>query len=260
MLFTQTTFIGIDPARGRSPYTYAALDADRNLLALGAGELDDVLAFVGGQSSAYVAVNAPSGPNLGLVRKKLEKESLASGHSRRVEMRLAEYELRARGVNIPPTPAHRDLCPAWMQTGFALYQRLEKAGCKPYPNKTVSHQWLETNPHAVFCALLGQAPLPKPKLEGRLQRQLILYEQGVGVRDPMEFFEEITRHRLLGGILPMELVYRPEELDAIAAALVAFLAAEGEEQIEVVGAREEGWIALPKAKNNQSTTSGYSKK
>ena len=246
MLFTSVAFIGIDPSGGRSPYTYAALDSEQKLLALGAGELDDVLAFVGGQQAAYVAVNAPSGPNLGLVRKKLEKESLTPGHTRRVEMRLAEYELRERGINVSPTPARRELCPAWMQMGFTLYQRLEKAGCKPYPTKTASHQWLETHPHAVFCSLLGRSPLPKPTLEGRLQRQLILHERGLGIKDPMEFFEEITRHRLLGGILPMEMIYLPEELDAIAAALVAALSAGGEEQVEMVGAKEEGCIALPK--------------
>jgi predicted nuclease with RNAse H fold len=247
MLFTPVTYIGIDPSGGRSPYTYAALDSDQKLLALGAGELDDMLAFVGGQQAAYVAVNAPSGPNLGLVRKKLEKESLTPGHPRRVEMRLAEYELRERGINVSPTPARRELCAAWAQMGFALYQRLEKAGYKAYPAKDASHQWLETHPHAVFCALLDRAPLPKPTLEGRLQRQLALHKQGLGIKDPMEFFEEITRHRLLGGILPMEMIYLPEELDAIAAALVASLAAGGAEQVESIGAKEEGLIVLPKA-------------
>jgi predicted nuclease with RNAse H fold len=247
MLLNSTAFIGIDPSGGRSPFTYAALDSNLKLLTLSAGELDDVLAFLGGQKAAYVAVNAPSGPNLGLVRKKVEKDSLTPGHLRGVEMRLVEYELRERGINVLPTPARRDVCPSWMQMGFALYQRLDQAGCKSYPTKDATHQWLETHPHAVFCSLLARTPLPKPTLEGRLQRQLALHEQGLGIKDPMEFFEEITRHRLLGGILPMEWIYLPEELDAIAAAFVASLAAKGEMKIEVLGAREEGQIVLPRS-------------
>jgi len=41
MLFTHTAYIGIDPTAGRSPFTYAALDDERNLLALADGELED---------------------------------------------------------------------------------------------------------------------------------------------------------------------------------------------------------------------------
>jgi len=43
MLFTQTTFIGIDPTAGQRPFVYAALDSDLRLLALGEGDLDEVL-------------------------------------------------------------------------------------------------------------------------------------------------------------------------------------------------------------------------
>jgi predicted RNase H-like nuclease len=132
-----------------------------------------------------------------------------------------------------------------MQSGFALYQRLGGMGFKPFPTDEAPHQWIETHPHACFCALLGQLPLPKPTMEGRLQRQLVLHQQGLGIKDPMDFFEEITRHRLLKGILPMELIYSPETLDALAAALVAFQAAHTPDEISFVGSKEEGRIALP---------------
>ena len=68
MLFTDSAFIGVDPASRRKSFTYAALDKDLNLLALADGEMDDVVAFLAGQSSAMVAVNSPSGVNRGLVR------------------------------------------------------------------------------------------------------------------------------------------------------------------------------------------------
>jgi len=245
MFFTEKTFIGIDSTASRHPFTYAVLDQDCNLVALAAGELDEVLAFLGGQPVACVAVNAPPRPNLGLVRAKLEKESLTPGHLRGADMRLAEYELRQRGISVSPTPARTESCPAWMQMGFEFYRRLAGMGYQPFPTEGASHQWLETHPHAAFCALLGQIPLPKPTLEGRLQRQLVLYEQELGIKDPMEVFEEITRHKLLRGILPSELIYAPEELDALVAALTAFRSVEKPDRFCLHGDREEGQIILP---------------
>jgi hypothetical protein len=242
---TSATYIGIDPSGGRHPFTYAALNQDCRLEALAGGEMEDVLTFLAGQEGAMVAVNAPSGPNLGLVRKKMEKQGQNTGHLHGTEMRLAEYILKERGINVSPTPARRDLCPAWMQIGFALYLQLGKMGYKPFPTAKAPGQWLETHPHAVFYTLLGRTPLPKPTLEGRLQRQLALHERGLGIKDPMDFFEEITRHKILGGVLPLEFIYLSEELDALAAAYVAFLAAAQPGDIVTVGDKQEGQLALP---------------
>ncbi len=245
MLSSKTTFIGIDPSGGRHPFTYAALDEDCQLVALASGEMEEVLAFLGGQQATVVAVNAPRCPNKGLVRKKLEKQSLTPGHLRGADMRLVEYELRERGISVSPTASRPETCAAWMQMGFDFYRKLEGTGFKPYPSENASHQWLETHPHAAYCALLGQLPSPKPTLEGRLQRQLVLYEQEMGIKDPMGFFEEITRHRLLKGVLPMEFIYTAEELDALAAAFTAYLAASQPGEVVWVGDKQEGQIVLP---------------
>ncbi len=245
MPFSHTSFIGIDPTAGRKPFTFAALDPDCRLLALEAGELDDVLTFVSEQDAVTVAVNAPSAPNIGLVKKKLEAQSLTPGYPRGVDMRMAEYELRQRGIILSSTPGRTESCPEWMQLGFMLYRKLAEMGFQPYPAENASRQWLETHPHVAFCALLGQLPLSKPTLEGRLQRQLGLYELGVGIKDPMDFFEEITRHRLVKGILPVEIIYFPEQLDALVAAYTAYVAANKPGEILCIGAKEEGRIVLP---------------
>ena len=247
MLFDETLFIGIDPSGGRKPFTYAALDQHGKLAALKDGEAEDVLAFIAGQPGAIVAVNAPPRPNNGLVRQDKMAQNLPplgiSGRS--LDMRLAEHQLRERGINVAMTPSRKEFCANWVQAGFDFYRRIESLGFMPYPSPDVSHQWLETHPHAIFCALLGQAPLAKPTLEGRQQRQLVLYEQGLGMRDPMEFFEEITRHKLLKGILPLEQIYTAEELDAIAAAYMAYVAGRHPECIGKVGDASEGQIFLP---------------
>jgi Protein of unknown function (DUF429) len=245
MLFSKTTFIGIDLSGGRHPFTYAVLDETCQLVALAAGEVEDALAFLGNQETTLVAINAPHSPNIGLVRNKMEKQSLTLGHLRGVDMRMAEHELRECGISVSPTSSRPETCAAWMQTGFDFHGKLEGMGFKLYPTENATHQWLETHPHAGFCTLLGKLPLPKPTLEGRLQRQLVLYEQAMGIKDPMEFFEEITRHRLLKGVLPIEYIYTPEELDALVAAFTAYMAASRPKEVLWVGNKQEGQIVLP---------------
>jgi hypothetical protein len=247
MSSSSALYVGIDPTAGRQPFTYAAFDTDCQLTALSFGELEDVLSFLDKQPEALVAVNAPPRPNNGLVRKMLEKQNLSPGHLRGADMRLVENELRGRGIIISPTPSRPETCPNWAQMGFDLYRHLAELGFKPYPSEKASRQWLETNSHATFCALLGQIPLPKPTLEGRLQRQLALHEQGADIKDPMDFFEEITRHKLMRGVLPMESIYAAEELDALAAAYTAWLAADRPVAVIAVGNEHEGQIILPSA-------------
>lgn len=253
MLFTHTAFIGIDPTAGRSPFTYAALDEERNLLALSDGELEDVLTFVGNFPAATVAVNAPSKVNAGLVRKRLEKQTLTPHSLRGADLRVAEADLRGRGISVSATPSREETCAGWVQLGFALYKRLAKMEFKQFPStgsgqrpqENAEHLWLETHPHACYTVLLGQVPLPKPTLEGRLQRQIVLHDAGLRIKDPMGFFEEITRHRLRLGVMPLELIHHPEQLDALMAAYTAWVSAKRPHEITQLGAKEEGFIVLP---------------
>lgn len=245
MASSPAIFVGVDLSGGRNPFTYAAFDSDCRLSALAGGELEDVLAFLGGTEVVRVAVNAPPRPNRGLVRKTMEQGNPNPGHLRGTDLRLAEYELRQRGLAVSPTPSRPETCAAWMQAGFEFYRRLTGMGFEPHPAGDAPRQWLETHPHAAFAVLLEQLPLPKPTLEGRLQRQLVLFEHGAGIRDAMDFFEEITRHKLLRGALPLESIYAAEELDALAAAFTAWQAFDALEETILVGDRDEGQISLP---------------
>ena len=69
----------------------------------------------------------------------------------------------------------------------------------------------------------------------------------MNVPDPMRFFEEITRHKLLKGILPNEDLYTPGELDALVSAYTAWLIANHPEQVTLLGDPVEGQIVLPAA-------------
>ncbi len=245
MLLPGTVFVGVDTASAHKAFTYAALDRSLHVTALAEGEMEDVVDFLAAQNGALVAINAPSHLNIGLVRQSAEKEIAGAHQLRGVELRVAEHELRLRGIPISGTPSRESSCPAWIRVGLSLYRKLAEAGFEPYPAEDCPHQSLETHPHAAFCSLIGRAPLSKPSLEGRMQRQLALFERGVHLHDPMDFFEEITRHKLLNGILPSELLYSPEQLDALIAAYTAWVAVEKAAELARLGAEQEGYIYLP---------------
>jgi hypothetical protein len=132
-----------------------------------------------------------------------------------------------------------------MKMGFSLFRRLDALGYQPCPSEGGERQSLEVYPHACFAVLLGMPPFPKHTLEGRIQRQLVLNERLVSVPDPMRFFEEITRHKLMKGILPDEELYSPGELDALVAAFTAWTFANHPEQATLLGDPAEGQMVLP---------------
>ena len=217
MDFPNTVFVGIDPTSGRDSFTYALLDHDLNLIMLAEGALSEIAASLDGRESVVVAVNAPSGVNRGIVRMKLEGEMRKPHQIRGADLRMAEYSLREHGIAVSGTPASIAQCAAWVQLGFEIYLQFESSGYKKYPQAASACQILETHPHACYCVMAGKTVLSKPSLEGRMQRQLILYGRGLQIPDPMDFFEEVTRFKLSNGIWPMELLYVPEQLDALRA-------------------------------------------
>jgi len=247
MLFNNTTFIGIDPTAGERPFSYAAINQEKELLALGAGNIDEVLAFVGGQRAAYAAVCAPRRPNQRVMERNNVRQNLSPSPrpGRWINFRVVEYQLRQHNIATPRTPAEENNCPNWMRMGFELFRRLEGMSYHDYPAEKAHHQCLEVYPHACYTVLLGHPPLPKHSLEGRLQRQLILYDHDLNVPYPLHIFEEITHHRLLQGIVPQEGLYNPGELDSLVAAYTAWMAAMQPEEVSTLGHPEEGLLVLP---------------
>lgn len=236
--------VGVDTSSGPA-LTYAALDRDLKPVAIEQGDSGHLMAFLAERPSAFVAINAPSHLSTGIVRRRMLARQPASRNLRGADIRTAELDLRQRGLAISATPSSAVFCPPWVQQGLALYAELDANGFKPFPDDGADRQYLETHPHAAFAALLGCLPLPKPTLEGRLQRALVLFERGVRIRDPMSFLEEITRHRLLHGVLPMDLLHSPQHLDALVAAYTAWVAAHKPSETAAVGGGAEGSIVLP---------------
>lgn len=251
MFFTDTSYIGVDIPGQRRPLTYCALDADLNLLALGRGAEGDVLAFINGQGRAFVAINNPRSVNMGLMAQESYRASLRPSPKpgRWERWRAAEYQMRMHRIKVHRTPHNASHAPGWMRIGFGLFRELEERGFQPFtdqfsPQMAGGQSFsVETYPHAAFTALLGCIPFHRNSLEGRIQRQLALFINNVDLPDPMQVFEEITRHRLLKGELDLEGLLEPSELDAVVAAYTAFTASKGE--VTLLGHRDEGQIAVP---------------
>lgn len=247
MLFTNSTFIGIDPTAGHKPMAFVAIDGNLKLLAKDEGTLDEITAFVGGQQSAIVAITSPQKVNQGLMKMDEIRNTLkpVPRPGRWLGFRVAEYQLRQHKIHIMRTCSEEMKCPKWMQTGFDLYRRLKSMGYVDYPDDEGASQLLEVYPHAVFTTLLGRTPFSKTSLEGRLQRQLVLHSQGLEIPDPMRFFEEITRYRIIKGMLPVDVLFETPELDALAAAFTAWVAATAPGEVTLLGHPDEGLLVLP---------------
>ncbi len=248
MWLPSVSYIGVLPASGR-PLTYTALDSKLNLLALGQGDLAEILAFCGGQKQAFVAIASPRSPARGLLQDTTYRETLGAPlHPGRWKQgRVAEFLLRQHNLRMLPTPSDESASPSWMRQGFRLYRELERMGYQPYPTENAPRQTLEVYPHAAYATLLGHLPFRKNALEGRIQRQLLLRLQGLDLPDPMRIFEEFTRHRILQGILPTEGLYAPEELDVLMAAFTAYRAGASPQEVTLIGDPSEGQIVLPGA-------------
>lgn len=114
-------------------------------------------------------------------------------------------------------------------------KHLIQMGFTAYTQKNTPRQFLETNSQDCFHALIGKKPFPRRTLEGRLQRSAVLYDQGLQISDPIEAFEEITRYKLVQGILPLENIHSTKQLDALMAAYLAWLAVNRPGQIVLKG-------------------------
>ena len=242
-------FIGIDPTAGKRPMNFAVLDADMGAVVLEAtGGLMEVLSAVLAYPNAIVAVDAPQGPNTGRMASAEYRAQLSPppAPGRWQGYKVSEYLLRQRGIGLYATPSDEAAAPSWMQVGFQLYAGLRAAGFQRYRARSYApRQVFEVHPHACFTVLLGHLPTQKNLLEGRLQRQLVLYRAGVAVPDPMEALEELTAHHLLSGALDLPGLLSHDALDALAAAYTAVLAATAPRQVTPIGDPEEGEIILP---------------
>ena len=141
---------------------------------------------------------------------------------------LQDYETSILVINIPTTKRGREV--------YAdLRKKAVQAGYKAFLETREPKRWLETDAQDCFRALGGYKLLPHRALEGRLQRTAILYEHGLQLTDPVDMFEEITRYKLIQGILPLDNLPSSRELDALVAAYLAWMSLNRPARIAATG-------------------------
>ncbi len=152
-------YVGIDLLRsaGRQSraYVYAALDEARELIALGCGDRNEVLAYLGGQTAAHLAIAAPSAPNTGIANDPKAYPKDQTPPARKVNARLCEVLLQQEGLAIDSTPGKVKQCSGRTQKGFDLYRKLGGFGYTPYPDPECDLLLLETHIEGIFWRWLG---------------------------------------------------------------------------------------------------------
>jgi hypothetical protein len=247
MVSTSPTFLGISLTSHRHAFSLAAIDESQQIIALSQGNMDDSLSFTAGQVDVIVAVNFPSHPNAGSMASSGFRQTLSPPPppGRWENLRLVEYELIQAGIHVNRTHSTLENNSPGIRKGFEFHRRLTALGYNPYPSVESRKQVFESHADGYFYTMTGNIPFDADSMEGRLQRQLILYEQDLHVYDPMRFFEEVTRHRLIHSILPIEPIYTANELNALALAQMAWFLFHHPEKTMTLGLPEDGMIYLP---------------
>jgi hypothetical protein len=201
---------------------------------------------VAGRLIAYPEITVAIAGPLQKGRVNARASSLAFGRSRPSFSRSADAELARRGLPARVVPSVEGAAPGWMRMGFALGRQLRAVPFVEGPDGREADRWLiETHPVGSFAALLGKLPMPRETLEGRLQRQLVLFRERLALPDPMDALEEMTSFHLLAGDIRLEGLFATEELEAIAAAYTAWAATVRPERASWLGGEDGGWICLP---------------
>ncbi len=243
---TEMVFAGIDTTAGKRPMTCAILNDRRRIIHLSDHNFDSLIAQLTQYENIICAIDAPGGKNLGIMSDPDYRESLGltRGSRRFAGYRVAEYEIRRRGIPIYATPVTISRSSEWIAEGWRIYDTLRQKGFRDYPSE--SHRVIfETYPHANYTVLIGARPYNKNSLEGRIQRQLVLNESGVAIKDPMHLVEEWTRYRFMTGRIELDNFFQHDQLDALIAAYTAYRSITEPEEVTAVGDARDGLIVLP---------------
>jgi hypothetical protein len=247
MISVERTFMGIDLTGQRKTFTCAVLDTSRRIIFCDSLTPLEWQSMLTSSQTIIAAVNSPLTMNEGFMSDPDYRDQLdpVPPKKRFSDMRVCEYQLLSQGFTPTRTPIEvGDFSPA-LQRAFKFTSELGLNGFQFWPFPNSRYQMIETNADAAFGSLLGVKPFSANTLEGRIQRQLLLQSKGIPVDNAMEFFEEITRHRLLSGKLPDEKILPPSHLNALMAAFTAWTVLNRPAEYSRVGEPDEGVIILP---------------
>ncbi len=247
MDFKGDIYVGIDLNGQRSGFMCAVLDNALKICYTGVLSPLEWPAAIENCTRVIAAVNSPLTLNHGYMADQEYRQQLAviPAKNRYTEMRVCEYELVVRGLNPARTPGNVAKFSPALQKAIKFSSEMGYNGFQYWPTPNTNRQMLETNADACYWSMLGIKPFPSTSLEGRIQRQLALQTKKLPVKDAMIFFEEVTRHRLLSGKLPEEMILSAPTLNALVAAYTAWVVANRPGEFFQIGEADEGFLFLP---------------
>lgn len=240
--------MGIDLNAARGNAGIAVLNRSQRLLSQELVKLEELEALVQSTSPEVIALTSPISLNTGRMSDptfRMTLDPMPPG-SRYQSLRLSEYELISRGLPVSRTPSSFDACGTGVQRSLRTTSALAVLGYLPDDGNPREKMLVEVPGDAWFQELLGCKPFTASSLEGRIQRQLALQGLNLNVPDAMEFFEEVTRHKLLRGLLPEKIVLPLSVLNAAAAAYTAWALKNSPSRIDRSGCSDEGYLYLVK--------------
>lgn len=240
-------YMGIDLSGQRKSFTCAVLDNARHILFCGSISPLEWQSMLTASQDVIAAINSPLTLNDGFMADPDYRQQLnpVPPKKRYTDMRVCEYQLLCQGFSPTRTPKEVGRFTSNLQRAFKFSSELGVNGFQFWPFPNARYQMFEVNADAAFGSLMGVKPFSSSSLEGRIQRQLLLQSKGLPVADAMEFFEEITRHRLITGKLPDEKILSPASLNALIAAFTAWTVFNRPAEYIRVGEPDEGVILLP---------------
>lgn len=240
-------FVGIELSGQRKGFACAILDNALRILFTGSMTPLEWQSTLDACDKVIAAINSPLTLNHGYMADAEYRQQLepVPARSRYTDMRVCEYELIARGLSPTRTPHSVAKFSSSLQKALKFSSEMGMNGFQYWPFPNASRQMLETNADACYWSMLGIKPFAANSLEGRIQRQLALQVRRVPVKDTMIFFEEVTRHRLLTGKLPDEMILSTPVLNALAAAYTAWVVVNRPGESAQLGEADEGYLFLP---------------
>jgi hypothetical protein len=238
-------FAGVDLSDSRRGLTVALLSPRLDVLCLKVQSPEETVGELAARTEIIIAVNGPLHPCAAIA----EPDPPAGDPPRKSlarRTRAADGELSRRGIPVRRPPVRESDAPAWMRCGFDLARQLAARGfAGGKEGSTAARVLLETHPAACAAVMLGRLPYGRGALEGRIQRQLVLLRERVGLTDPMDALEELTAHHILSGQMELKGILGASELDALLAAFTAWRVHARPDSVAWLGDDADGWLCLP---------------
>lgn len=205
-------FIGIDPAVQRNEYSMAVLDEERKVLALSTEKPRSVYAYLAGVTQGTVGINA-------LARYQHRERTARLDPSDKPHFQSGAERRKHIPASNSPTAS-----PSTLNRKVVMLQEgIQRLGYSPIAKKGSSRRFFLSQADEVFQDIASGKLLAPSGDASRWQRQLLLLEQEIPLPDVMQYFEEVTRFRILQGTLSEDLVYQHPELNAILLAWLGWL-------------------------------------